>query len=126
MPFDPTTWYLDADRDGFGDPNSTRAECLQPIGYADNARDCNDETNDAHPGGIEICDGIDNDCNGVIDPVELNCPRDSSDAPNADPVEADEASSSGQTCGCSSNSGMGSLAGMLLLLPWLVRRRRVA
>lgn len=29
--------------------------------------DCNDTSSLAHPGGIEKCDGVDNDCNGVVD-----------------------------------------------------------
>jgi hypothetical protein len=29
--------------------------------------DCNDLSAAAYPGGIEICDGVDNDCNGVVD-----------------------------------------------------------
>jgi hypothetical protein len=29
--------------------------------------DCDDSNPNAHPGGVEICDGVDNDCNGVVD-----------------------------------------------------------
>jgi hypothetical protein len=29
--------------------------------------DCDDTNPNAHPNGIEICDGVDNDCNGVVD-----------------------------------------------------------
>jgi len=29
--------------------------------------DCDDRSASAHPGGIETCDGVDNDCNGKID-----------------------------------------------------------
>ena len=29
--------------------------------------DCNDSNASAHPGGVEVCDGVDNDCNGQID-----------------------------------------------------------
>jgi hypothetical protein len=29
--------------------------------------DCDDTNREAHPGGVEICDGVDNDCNGVVD-----------------------------------------------------------
>jgi hypothetical protein len=29
--------------------------------------DCNDSSAAAHPGGVEVCDGVDNDCDGQID-----------------------------------------------------------
>jgi hypothetical protein len=29
--------------------------------------DCNDNAPDAHPGGVEVCDGLDNDCDGTCD-----------------------------------------------------------
>jgi hypothetical protein len=29
--------------------------------------DCDDTNPDAHPGGTEICDGVDNDCDGIVD-----------------------------------------------------------
>lgn len=29
--------------------------------------DCNDASPLAYPGGIEVCDGVDNDCNGIVD-----------------------------------------------------------
>jgi len=29
--------------------------------------DCDDTNPNAHPGGIEVCDGVDNDCDGIID-----------------------------------------------------------
>jgi hypothetical protein len=29
--------------------------------------DCDDTNANAHPGGVEVCDGVDNDCNGIVD-----------------------------------------------------------
>ncbi len=63
-----TTYYRDADGDGYGNPGNTRTTCLpQPSGYVTDNHDCNDGNSDIHPGAAEICDGQDNNCDGVID-----------------------------------------------------------
>ncbi len=54
---------LDQDGDGFKGPRP---------GYAPGAPgscgdDCDDTNPNAYPGGTEVCDGVDNDCNGIID-----------------------------------------------------------
>ena len=64
---DPQLWYLDGDQDGFGDENSTIMDCTMPEGYVEQAGDCNDQDSTINPDGIEVCDEIDNDCDGVID-----------------------------------------------------------
>ena len=62
-----TEWYQDADSDSFGDAAVTQVQCEQPAGYVRDATDCNDATDAAFPGGIEVCDELDNDCNGDTD-----------------------------------------------------------
>ena len=64
---DTITWYEDADNDGFGNPNSTQDANTQPTGYVLDNTDCNDTEPLAYPGNTEVCDGIDNNCNGQID-----------------------------------------------------------
>lgn len=62
------TCYLDSDEDNFGDPNSPQDFCETCAeGYVLDNTDCNDSDAQIHPGQIDICDNIDNDCDGQID-----------------------------------------------------------
>jgi hypothetical protein len=61
-------FFKDADEDGFGDSLDTKCFCSPQFPYtALQGGDCNDGSNDAVPGGVEICDGLDNDCDGQTD-----------------------------------------------------------
>ncbi len=64
---DASTWYLDTDGDGYGNPNTATTTCIQPSGYANNDSDCDDTAASANPGASEACDGIDNNCDGAVD-----------------------------------------------------------
>ena len=66
-PVDGTTYYADADGDGYGDPNSSIQACSLQNGYVADNTDCNDNNTGVNPNAPEICDGLDNDCNGTID-----------------------------------------------------------
>jgi hypothetical protein len=62
------TWYLDADGDGFGTPNTFVLSCSQPSGYVSSFTDCNDFNAAINPNAVEIIgDGINNDCDGMTD-----------------------------------------------------------
>jgi hypothetical protein len=64
------TYYIDQDADGFGtsDPRfESRKECAQPQGYSANVGDCDDFVETVHPGAAEVCNGVDDNCDGMVD-----------------------------------------------------------
>ncbi|MFN7143880.1 MAG: putative metal-binding motif-containing protein, partial [Myxococcota bacterium] len=69
---DASTWYLDSDRDRYGNASITDVACYQPTGYVSDATDCNDAAASAYPGATEYCDTLDNDCDGSVDEDEAS------------------------------------------------------
>ncbi len=61
-------YWPDGDGDGFGDvaANPTSA-CAPMIGFVLNAGDCDDGDPAVNPLASEVCDGLDNDCDGNVD-----------------------------------------------------------
>jgi len=65
---DASTWYADSDADGYGSStNGTQAACALPSGYSASDDDCDDGDSAVHPGTTELCNGTDDDCDGVAD-----------------------------------------------------------
>ncbi len=62
-----TTWYADLDGDGYGNAASSTSACSQPGGHIADNTDCDDTSATTNPGGTEVCDFIDNNCDGTID-----------------------------------------------------------
>ncbi|HYG38153.1 MAG TPA: Ig-like domain-containing protein [Cytophagales bacterium] len=62
-----TTFYADADGDGFGNAEVTALTCSVPEGYVAVSGDCDDSKANVYPGAAEVCDGLDNNCDGQID-----------------------------------------------------------
>lgn len=74
--YDPPTTgdvvvYADADSDGYGDASVSQVvtNCNIPQGYVLDSTDCDDSNSSIHPGAADLCNGIDDNCDGVIDPV---------------------------------------------------------
>jgi hypothetical protein len=61
--------YLDDDGDGFGNTLEVSVGCGVPVGYVIDKTDCDDSESHTYPGGGEICDGEDNNCDGKTDEV---------------------------------------------------------
>ena len=62
-----STFYIDTDGDGYGDPLDTTLDCSAPTGYVNNDDDCNDADSTVSPASLEFCDFRDNNCDGTID-----------------------------------------------------------
>ena len=64
---DAVEWYADSDGDGYGDATVTDTECSAPSGFVADDTDCDDARAATYPGADEYCNGIDDDCDTVVD-----------------------------------------------------------
>jgi hypothetical protein len=81
-------WLGDADSDGFPDPERVVRACAAPDGFVGPEgacpapprgphtcpADCRDDDASMHPGAAEICDGRDQDCDGLDDDDAIDAP----------------------------------------------------
>jgi subtilase family serine protease len=92
------TYYADTDNDGYGDATESFLDCEQPSGYVSNDDDCDDTNVSIHPNAAELCNLLDDDCDGTIDEgVQLTFYADSDGDSYGDP--------SNTTLACSVPSG---------------------
>lgn len=96
-----TNWYRDLDGDGFGDPSNLVASCSQPPGFVSNSLDCDDSRSSVNPNAVEVCDGLDNDCDGQIDELGDSDGDGVSDCSDSCPGTPAGASVNGSGCACS-------------------------
>ena len=64
---DAKTWYLDADVDGYGTTSVSAVACSAPSSYVSDATDCDDLDALIFPGAKEVCNGVDDDCDTLVD-----------------------------------------------------------
>jgi large repetitive protein len=83
-----STFYADADADEYGDPLVVGLGCAPPDGFVDDNSDCNDDDASAYLGAVEVCDGVDNNCDGSIDELVTTAfHRDADEDGHGDPDE---------------------------------------
>ncbi|MDP2314671.1 MAG: MopE-related protein, partial [Pseudomonadota bacterium] len=124
---DATTWYADADGDGYTNPGEVTTACDQPDAYAaETEADCDDADATSFPGGDELPDdGIDQDCDGE-DAIGEDTDTDT-DLPDDDTGDGNVDEKDGGDCGCASTSTSGTgLAWSAALVALLAVRRRRA
>ncbi|MEZ4317797.1 MAG: putative metal-binding motif-containing protein [Myxococcota bacterium] len=65
-----TEAWRDSDGDGFGDPAVSQLQCGLPSGWVLDATDCDDTAAAVFPGAEEVCNAVDDDCNGTVDDAD--------------------------------------------------------
>jgi hypothetical protein len=63
----PHGFWKDRDRDGFGNAAAPVEACEQPLDAVTNDLDCDDARADVKPGASEVCNTLDDDCDGSVD-----------------------------------------------------------
>jgi len=61
------TYFEDLDGDGFGNSDRPELLCGAEDGWVANSEDCDDSNGEVSPAEEELCDGFDNNCDGMVD-----------------------------------------------------------
>ncbi len=94
---DTKTCIVDSDQDGYGISAGTTVladdgTCDTAQGESTTTGDCNDTNSSIHPGAVEVCDNVDNNCNNNIDEgVTITWYRDNDKDTYGDPGVTTEA-----------------------------------
>ena len=64
------SWYLDGDGDGYGDPDEVVLVCEPPPDFIAADGDCDDGNAERSPTATEVCNGVDDDCDGLVDDAD--------------------------------------------------------
>ena len=97
-------WYQDLDGDGYGgldSPHPDNPLCARPgDDWEVGAEDCDDSDAQVHPGAPELCNGIDDDCDGERPREEIDGDLDGFAACDGDCADADPSSYPGAEEDC--------------------------
>ncbi len=89
-----TTYHADSDGDGYGDGAVEASGCEAPEGYVVDGSDCDDTNAAVNPSVLEVCNDLDDNCDGVRDEGVLVTYYEDADGDGygvaTDPVEACE------------------------------------
>jgi hypothetical protein len=122
-------YYPDDDGDGFGRAiGELETACTPPAGYVENDADCDDRNAAVKPGAVELCNGVDDDCDGKVDEQCVAGAGDAAASSQDGGVTPDAQGSTDKTgggCALAGRSTRGLGASWLILplgLPHLSRR----
>ena len=90
------TVYADTDGDTFGDGSAPSQVCQPGVNQSLNSLDCNDAQANINPGAAELCNNLDDDCDGVVDEGVLTTVYVDNDGDTfGDPATSSQACSAG-------------------------------